>query len=307
MFARLIVVVAAVALIPAAQQIDDTPVVPQARPAGPVTFVSVRELRQPGSGLHTQIRLGFEAASTDWPASVYTVFPTPDDTGECTAAIIGPRVLLTAAHCVPTQGGMFLTYNETLYTLTCEMHPRYAQDESADFALCHFDRDFVQPAGFRFESVDTSPMAGMLKQHVVLGGFGCTSNVPGLGPADGKYRIGVTTIVETSHSTPRTRKPEFYANAQVNNLFTSKDPNLANLCPGDSGGPAFRPTGGLNSLSQRVVVGVNSRVFGTRLKYGASLVSATGGSDFPGWAAGWLKKRSAEACGLAGAPSACRK
>ncbi len=149
----------------------------------------------------------------------------------------------------------------------------------------------------------------MLNQKITLTGFGCISDIVAAGPTDNLYRIGSNNIDETSSSPLRRRGPQYYADKETNNMFTVDDPQLANLCPGDSGGPAFRLSVGGGNLTSRVIVGVNSRVFyrdASRTSYGSSLIAGTGGPDFRKWAEDWTKSNGVAACGIAGVVPNCR-
>jgi V8-like Glu-specific endopeptidase len=291
---------------------------PQHRPQGDIEFNSAVDLKQTPGAVSPELRHGIVANTADWPASLYVTFPTPDGLAACTAALIGPEVMLTAAHCVPVQGGVTFKYKDqpTAYVATCTQHPQYVSntDPSADYALCKLDRKFAEFTGFLYETVDTAAMASRLGNTIVLTGYGCVSDVAGVGPPDGKYRIGTNVIDQTSASPVNAAfGPALYAGSQDNNLFTKDDPQLANLCPGDSGGPAF--VASTADFKKRVAIGVNSRVFyrdATKTTYGASLVSSTGTAEFIAWAKTWADpvpsnptKRLA-VCGLSGSPARCR-
>jgi hypothetical protein len=288
-------------------------VAPQHRPTGDIEFKAALDLGQAPVGAEPQLRNGRIAVSREWPASLYVTFPTPDGTAACTAALIGPQVMLTAAHCVPTTGRVSFKYrgHAQPYGTRCTQHPQYVsnEDASADFALCKVDRPFAAPANFRYETVDTASMDTLLNSPLILTGYGCVSDIVAMDQTDGKYRIGLNTVDETSASTARRRGAPFYAGREDNNLFTADDATAANLCPGDSGGPAFRRTSGSAPFTNRAIVGVNSRVFYkdvTRRTYGSSLVSATGGPEFRTWAAAWAAAEQVPACGLAGSLTNCR-
>jgi hypothetical protein len=226
-------------------------------------------------------------------------------------------VVLTAAHCVPTSGDVTFQFpgRDVPYALTCTAHPDYVKetDVSADYALCVTKTPLVAPSGFLYETVNTSSstMQELLRNQatIILSGYGCISDIVANDDIDEKYRIGFNSLDEISTSPTRRRGAEYYSPRQVNNLFTKADPNKANLCPGDSGGPAFRRTGGTDQFSRRVIVGVNSRVFFTdesETRYGSSMISATGGPAFRGWAEQWAIEAGVAACGLHGAVPNCR-
>jgi hypothetical protein len=220
--------------------------------------------------------------------------------------------MLTAAHCIPSSGGVTFTYDghPRPYVATCTKHPEYgapAGDPSADFALCTFRPAFAAPAGFRYETVSGAGMSALINRTVVLTGFGCVSSVAAAAPFDGKYRIGFSTIDDSSASESRARGDEFYAPREKNNLFTSADPAQANLCPGDSGGPVYSTSSGPD-LTRREIVGITSRVFhdSARAGFSSSIISATGGPAFRSWAGQWARQTGAAACGIAGVLSNCR-
>ena len=285
---------------------------PVATPSGDVEFHAVLDLAQTPRPNEPELRGGREAASAEWPASLYATFAARGGTAACTAALIGPAVLLTAAHCVPAVGTITFRYNghPAPYMAACTRHPDFGSetDRSADFALCTVTPAFDAPAGFLYETVSTSDMTALVNSVVVLTGFGCVSSVATGAPFDGKYRIGFATIDETSGSPARTRGDEFYSPRERNNVFTASDPAKINLCPGDSGGPAFARTGEGAGHSSRTIVGVASRVFsdGAGTGFGSSVISATGGPGFRGWAERWLQSSGAAACGLAGRLPTCR-
>jgi trypsin len=291
---------------------DQSMVAPQARPSGDITFASVLPLRQDPGSEAPMLRNGVVATTRDWPASLYATFPTPGGTAACTAALVGPRAILTAAHCTPVSGRISIRFGGATYGAACTLHPQYsAGDASADFALCKLEGEITAvPSGFRFETISLSSLDQMLNRQILLTGYGCISDVVANGQTDGLYRIGANTIDETSNSPGRRRGPTYYAGSEDNNLFTRDDPALANLCPGDSGGPAFRATAGNGSaFGSRSIVGVNSRVFyrdQSRTSYGSSLVSATGGPEFEAWARAWTRSAQVQVCGVGATLQTCR-
>jgi len=297
-------------------QSDDTEhqVAPQYSPVGDIEFKAALDLGQADVGSEPQLRGGRVAVSREWPASLYATFRTSSNRlASCTAALIGPQAMLTAAHCVPSSGSVTFSYegHGQPYKTDCTQHPNYGSDASADFALCKVERSFAAPPGFLYETVNTAPMDSLLGTTVILTGFGCISDLVAEDHSDNKYRIGFNSVDETSRSTTRKRGYSYYDPHEKNNLLTKDDPQLANLCPGDSGGPALSRTGGASgAFASRVIVGVNSRVFYadfTKTSYSSSLISATGGPDFRTWAENWaLSVAHVEACGLTGSLPNCR-
>ena len=286
---------------------------PMPTPSGDIEFRSAFDLEQVPHPDEPELRGSREAVSTEWPASLYTTFAAGGSTASCTAALIGPSVMLTAAHCIPPVGSVTFAYegHAAPYVAACTRHPDYddpERDASADFALCAVTPAFAAPSGFQYETVSASSMASLLDRTVVLTGFGCVSNVATSAPFDGKYRIGFGTIDDSSASPSHAHGDAFYAPRERNNLFTAADPAKANLCPGDTGGPVFAATGDPRDLTARTIVGLNSRVFrdADRKGFGASIISATGGPAFHAWAVQWARQSGAAACGIAGLVPNCR-
>ena len=310
-----VVPAAASAATPVATAADQELIVaPQESPSGDIQFKTALDLHQTPQPGAAQLRGGQEALSVEWPASLYVTFQTSKGTAACTAALLGPQVMLTAAHCVPSTGKVSFVYagHNQPYATACTRHPNYPADPSADFALCSVSPAFAAPAGFRYEGVNSSAMNTLTTRPIILTGYGCVSDIVGAGAMDGKYRIGSNTIDETSTSSPRKRPGSaYYAPSQKNNLFTTDDPGSANLCPGDSGGPAFLRSGGggATTFANRTIIGVNSRVFyanAAGTMYGSSLISGTGGPDFLNWAQSWATTAKVAACGIAGTLTTCR-
>jgi hypothetical protein len=287
-------------------------VAPQVRPPDGVKFESVLGLNQDPPPGQPQLRGGVVARSADWPASLYAVFNVGGGRrAACTAALVGPQAVLTAAHCVPAGGSISIRFGGVDYKAACSIHRRYRSDDSADFALCKVERVIPVPTGFRYERISVDPMDRLAQQRIVLGGYGCISDVAANAQTDGLYRIGYNTVDETSNSQTRKRGSGVYAPQEVNNLLTAEGGAVANLCPGDSGGPAFKASGtAAGAFASRRIIGVNSRVFyrdATRTTYGASLISATGGPDFGTWATRWANAGQGVAvCGIRGSLPNCR-
>lgn len=294
-------------------------VAPSLPPQGEVVFRPVLDLQQI-AGTKPQLRHGEVVSTADWPAVLYATFLNSQGKNDsCTSALVGKRALLTAAHCVPASKVVAFEFGGVEFKSDCERHPLYLSrtDLSADFALRkvrskagHAD-EVTMPIGAKFESVSIDAMDGHLSlpsaldpRLVTLTGYGCISDIVGVPSTDRNFRIGLTKFVESSNTAGGTRDPNRYAPAERNNLMTVDDLEYANLCPGDSGGPAYMRVDG-----KRVIIGVNSRVFykdGAQTSYGASLVSATGGPDFGEWALRWAKERANVAvCGIHGNGAGC--
>jgi len=200
----------------------------------PVVFNSIPYFGTPVS----QLYLGEPVYRDEYP----TTFHTMSDGSLCTSTLVGPRVLITAAHCVEKSLSIRLDVQDGAatdkYYGFCSTHPDYPGDKSADVALCLM-ADAVPVTAF--ENLETELAWAKVGGKIRLVGFGCITADMKKGN-DGVLRQGETSIT----SLPTT----------ASNYVTTSG-GVA-LCPGDSGGPAFRPIDG--SYDQRRIISVNSSV-----------------------------------------------
>jgi hypothetical protein len=155
------------------------------------------------------------------------LYPATVWIGNCTASIIGPRTIWTAAHCVRTSAST--TIGTARYTSRCIRDENYLRGNStADYALCFTDREV---AGIPYENVNIDPKHVSKGDYILQSGFGCTRWG---GAIDGQLRVGRSQILTMPSGT--------------NNDYVTG--NGAVLCSGDSGGPAWslNPDGSRNLL-----------------------------------------------------------
>jgi hypothetical protein len=222
------------------------------------------------------------AKKGDWPAT----FVFRNETGAgCTATAIGPRAILTAAHCMRDMStAAVLTETQDL-TITCSHHPKYQGDISADFALCLVNSDLPKFGGVGFEKVNTDPGLVAKGKRVDLLGYGCLVK-GGQDKSFGTLYHGDTAVITDAS-----------LGGYANYVTTTGG---AAVCFGDSGGGAYLP--GPGGVSRRLFA-VNSRGDINTVSW----LSVTHLPDFMNWASAWATQNATKICGIhADAPN-CRQ
>ena len=163
----------------------------------------------------------------------------PQGSGYCTAAVLGPDLLLTAAHCLRPPADMLAMTRDAdgqtafLPVLTTRAHPGYRADAirrreiSIDVAVIRLARPL--PAHYRpvALAVDAPPPPG---EAVTAVGFG-------LAREGEPHSGGVLRAVGLEVGEPRSAV-----------LLWAKGAPGAGACSGDSGGPIFNARGEVTAL-----------------------------------------------------------
>jgi hypothetical protein len=141
----------------------------------------------------------------------------------CSAVLVSPRALLTAAHCVKAERGTFV-HGGRRYDVRLFKSGGY-RDRGHDLAIGVADRDVV---GASTIPLDPTVGAG---DEIQLVGFGCDQ--PGGGGRRGTLRAGRSQISRIKRSF----------------LLVARLAGGAAVCFGDSGGPAFTLKDGARRLA----------------------------------------------------------
>ncbi|WAC27882.1 S1 family peptidase [Ancylobacter sp. SL191] len=219
-----------------------------------------------------QVIGGQPASNSEWPATLY--FTTPD--GACTSTVVGPRAVITAAHCVDDGQTGTIRLNGRTAGVRCEHHPGYAANHQLDVAMCLAAEDLTLPNGARFERLNNDPQQPAIRSGVVLLGYGCRR--VGGGGATGSLYVGDTTV----------------DNFSADYIVTK---GVAALCFGDSGGSAYLKT----SLRRRII-GINSRGDISETSYLTNVASPSVIS----FVGDWSKGKNAPVCGVGAQAGICR-
>lgn len=220
---------------------------------------------------------GRPADPKDFPASVYASM----NGARCTATVVGPKVLMIAAHCVSDGGSASFSVGPNQYRSTCSHSADYRGNATADYSLCVVDKEVT---GIKYENVAADPGVVKVGDELLLTGYGCV-RAGGGGGNDGVYRIGEAKIRALPSGTD-------------NDITAGSG---AALCFGDSGGPAFKYLD--TAKTKRVLVSINSRGDIRSTSYLSAVFTTQGKRFISAWKA---KNPTLKICGVdADAPN-CR-
>lgn len=176
-----------------------------------------------------ELRKGSLADPKEWPATF------AHTATRCTANQVGPRAVITAAHCVRFREVKLETTAGDAVALTCQIPKDFLRDPDAnptlDVAVCILAAPVER---VRYETLSLEPETIASESEVTLTGAGCTDEKP---DQFGTLRFGSSTINLRPTGTSGLLRTQ----------------GGAALCVGDSGGPTFVTKG---AVTDRVQVGV---------------------------------------------------
>lgn len=280
-----------------------------------LNFVLAGEVLATGS---VQLSNGTPVQSQDWLSLVFAVTQSSTVPVYCTASLVGPNVLLTAAHCLDRGSAVLrpaaLVIQGEPFSMACSVPQAYlaaryrppSPRSNADFALCRISFGPTPPVEIRrlkFDVVDEDALR--LGQPVLLSGYGCTN-----------FRAENGRLVSTPSE--RVLNVGDGAVTAAAGGFVSYRADAASapaLCPGDSGGPLITGASSTDTGRPRRIRALNSSISMVRRPDGGfditSNFATLNSPAFKSFAGEWLQtpaNSGARICGLNAAPGAypCR-
>lgn len=214
--------------------------------------------------------------------------------GFCSATLIAPNTVLTAAHCFDEKNIKGLYGFNVVFTNNYEMflrdtsrkglrwarHPKYntTKNYDHDVAVAVFEGGL--PEGYLPVAIDTNKGANYSRKNVYVYGYGRSQDYTGrpgedLAAHTGDLHRGVMQIDANYNRFP----DRYWLNSAIP-VF---------ICQGDSGGPQFFHEQGVLKI-----IGVNSAVYGRKLPNGQNSCKGTAQATKVAPFADWIKKSRLE-------------
>ena len=225
----------------------------------------------------------------------------------CTSTLIGPNVLLTAAHCLKGKTKISIFVEEAkkdedkVLDAICTPHPHFITlinnqraNQTSDFAICLLPKK-IENVTAEWIATNLSLVISARRFHLL--GYGCDDIAKRKEEIKGKdiiLRDGPAFFIGNSNGFARRPYRDNFV------LVSSKSTNFlgdgAYLCSGDSGGPVMlnlEINGGVDNISERikdgrrVLVAVNTGILAEN--HNISLISKTTSLDFAQFLRLWLQ------------------
>lgn len=186
----------------------------------------------------------------------------------CSAALVGPNTILTAAHCFDKKHVSDFASFRVVFAnqigvtssgfirkgLAFKQHPEYNTNGryNYDFAMAIFEGK--APYGFSPAVMDSDTKANYAGNTLYVYGYGRSRDYSGKPGEDLRYSVGALHrgVVKVSDDYNK-----------LNDLYLLKTDSPAHICQGDSGGPQFYSNNGVTKI-----VGVTSASYGRVMKNG---------------------------------------
>ena len=286
--------------VPAKAQPEAPLIAPQISPDGPLTMRSVVEFGQTGTG--PMLGGGRVARSSDWPVTFVADFIVDQEPRVCTATLVASRALLTAAHCIGSDGGISFSQRGITYVATCQRpQPGFPMVRSADYALCYVVGERLPDNRVKIDSTPSGPYERINRSRdlmrvglpLTLTGFGCTR--PDLTGRDGLLREGPSRIAVLPGGLPT---DPYWMTTPVT-LQNGIDVGAgAFICSGDSGGAVYS--------NEREIVAVNSAQDQYNPRRGISYLSALSTNAAIKYVDDWMNVTGIAICGVRQNATNCR-